>query len=165
MANRMTLCRILCGGLLLLLFPVCSTWFYGLYLIGGATDVLDGIIARKTGTVSEFGAKLDTVADICFFGASWIKLLPTVRLPKWLWIWVAVIAVIKLINLASGFLCKGRFVAEHTVMNKVTGALLFVWPLTLPFAEPRYSAAVVCCAATFAAIQEGHYIRTGREIV
>lgn len=164
MANLMTLCRIICG-VLLLASPVFSPWFHGLYLIGGATDVLDGAIARKTGTVSEFGAKLDTVADICFFGASWIKLLPTVRLPKWLWVWVAVIAVIKLVNLASGFLCKGRFVAEHTVMNKVTGALLFVLPLTLPFAESRYSAAVVCCAATFAAIQEGHYIRTGREIV
>lgn len=164
MANVMTASRILCG-VLLLFFPAFSLWFYGLYLLGGATDVLDGLIARKTGTVSEWGAKLDTIADILFFGASWVKLLPTMLLSTWVWGWAAVIALIKLINIASGFVCMGRFVTEHTVMNKVAGALIFVWPLTWLFAEPRYSAAAVCCAATFAAIQEGHYIRTGQEIV
>ncbi len=28
----------------------------------------------------------------------------------------------------------------------------------------QYTAPVVCAAATFAAVQEGHYIRTGRDI-
>ena len=32
----------------------------------GLTDVMDGIIARKTNTVSDFGAKLDTGADFIF---------------------------------------------------------------------------------------------------
>ena len=81
---------------------------------------------------------------------------------KQLWIWIAVIAVMKLINIASGFVCQRRFVAEHTMMNKVTGLLLFLLPLTLFFMELRYSTAAVCCVATFAAIQEGHFIRTGR---
>ena len=48
-------------------------------------------------------------------------------------------------------------------MNKVTGALLFVLPLTIPLIEPSHSAIVVCAIATFAAIQEGHLIRTGDE--
>ena len=46
-------------------------------------------------------------------------------------------------------------------MNKVTGILLFALPLTLTVIELKYSGAVVCAAATFAAIQEGHLIRTG----
>ena len=52
-----------------------------------------------------------------------------------------------------------RMVAIHTVMNKLTGALLFLLPLTLQFVDLSYSAAIVCCFATFAAVQEGHYIR------
>ncbi|MBO5993267.1 MAG: hypothetical protein J6P76_03990, partial [Acidaminococcaceae bacterium] len=38
--------------------------------------------------------------------------------------------------------------------------LLFVLPLTVPIVALKYSAPLVCTAATFAAIQEGHYIRT-----
>ena len=46
-------------------------------------------------------------------------------------------------------------------MNKVTGILLFVLPLTLKYIDLRYSGAIVSAAATFAAVQEGHLIRTG----
>ena len=35
-------------------------------------------------------------------------------------------------------------------------------PLTLPVLALTYSAPVVCAAATFAAVQEGHFIRTGK---
>jgi len=48
-------------------------------------------------------------------------------------------------------------------MNKATGALLFLMPLTIPTVGLKCSAVVVCAAATFAAIQEGHFIRTERE--
>ena len=49
----------------------------------------------------------------------------------------------------------------HTVMNRVTGVLLFALPLTLSFINLNYSGTIVCTVATFAAIQEGHLIRTG----
>jgi len=44
-------------------------------------------------------------------------------------------------------------------MNKVTGGLLFVFPLTLAFIDLRYSAVVLCMVATAAAIQEGYLIK------
>ena len=53
--------------------------------------------------------------------------------------------------------------AFSAFMNKVTGVLLFLLPLTIPAAPLKYAAVIVCTAATFAAIQEGHLIRTGRE--
>ena len=56
-----------------------------------------------------------------------------------------------------------RFGAVHSVMNKASGVLLFLLPLTIPAVPLRDSAIVTCAAATFAAIQEGHFIRTGRE--
>lgn len=163
MANIITGCRIL-GSILLLFFQTFSSWFYILYLVCGFTDMIDGSIARKTNSSSKFGARLDSVADFVFVVACLVKLLPTMQIPSWLWIWIAVIAAIKISNVVSGFVCKKRFVVEHTIMNKVTGLLLFMLPLTLAFIDLKYSATVICCIATFAALQEGHFIRTGREI-
>ena len=159
MANLITGIRILCS-IALLFFPAFSPAFYILYIVAGVSDMIDGTVARKTGTVSEFGSKLDTVADFVLVCCCLIKLLPVVDLPTWLIIWIIVIAVIKAINLISGFVMRKEFVAVHTVMNKVTGVLLFVLPLTLSVVDLRISGAVVCAVATFAAIQEGHLIRT-----
>jgi CDP-diacylglycerol--glycerol-3-phosphate 3-phosphatidyltransferase len=161
-ANLITGTRILCS-VALLFCPAFSLPFFVLYLAAGLTDMIDGPVARKNGTVSEFGAKLDTTADFLFVAACLIKLLPLIPFPLWLWLWLIGIALIKAVNLLSGYIVQKRFVTMHTVMNKTTGILLFVLPLTVPVVALKYSAPVVCMAATFAAIQEGHYIRTGRD--
>ena len=161
MANYITGLRIICS-MALLFCPALSTPFYSLYIVAGFTDMIDGTVARKTNTVSEFGSKLDTIADFVLIVACLIKLIPLLNIETWMFIWIAVIAVIKVINIVSGYVMQKRFVAVHSVMNKVTGALLFALLLTLRFIEFRYSASVVCAVTTFAAIQEGHYIRTGK---
>lgn len=161
-ANIITGFRIV-FSIAILFFPPLSAAFYVLYTAAGLTDMIDGTVARKTNTVSEFGAKLDTIADLVFVAVCLIKLLPILDIPIWLTIWIAVIALIKVINILSGFVMKKKWIAPHTVMNKVTGALCFLMPFTLSFIDLQYSAIVVCAIATFAAIQEGHFIRTGRE--
>jgi CDP-diacylglycerol--glycerol-3-phosphate 3-phosphatidyltransferase len=123
--------------------------------------MIDGTVARKTGTVSDFGSKLDTTADFILVVVSLLKLIPVLHIPTWLIIWIIVIAVIKIINIISGYVMHREFVAVHTVMNKVTGVLLFILPLTLTLIDLKYSGAFVSAVATFAAIQEGHLIRTG----
>jgi len=106
---------------------------------------------------------MDTIADFVFVVVFLIKLLPVLRIPAWLYGWIGIIALIKAVNIISGFAVQNKFVAVHSVMNKATGALLFLLPLTIPVLPLKFSAIVVCAAATFAAIQEGHFIRTGRE--
>ena len=162
MANIITGLRILVS-LALLFFPAFSAPFYILYLIAGVSDMVDGAVARRTNTATESGARLDTAADCAFVAACLVKLLPVIEMPVWLCVWTGAIALIKGINIVSGFVKQKRFVAVHTIANRVTGALLFVLPLALPLVELRYAATVVCAIATFAAIQEGHLIRTGSE--
>ncbi len=162
MANIITGIRILCS-IAFLFFPAFSPAFYILYIVAGVSDMIDGTVARKTGTVSAFGSKLDTAADFIMVSACLIKLIPVLHIPIWLYIWLAVIALIKMVNVISGYVMHKEFVAAHTVMNKVTGVLLFILPLTLTVIDLKYSGAVVSAAATFAAIQEGHYIRTHKE--
>ena len=162
MANIITGIRILCS-IALLFSPVFSPVFYVLYIAAGVSDMIDGTVARKAGTVSEFGSKLDTVADLVLVTVCLIKILPVIHIPMWLIIWIIVIAAIKGINLISGYVMHKEFVAVHTVMNKITGILLFILPLTFTIIDMKYSGAFVSAVATFAAIQEGHYIRTGNE--
>ena len=159
-ANIITSCRIL-GSIGLLFCPVFSAYFYGLYIFCGLTDMVDGTIARKTNAVSEFGSRLDTVADFLFVIASFGKLVPVIRIPGWIWVWAAVIGVGKLINLVWGFTQTKKLPNLHTIANKATGLCLFLLPLTMPFADLRYTAPVVCVIATIATIQEGYSIAHG----
>ena len=157
MANIITEIRIVLS-IALLFCPALSPAFYALYIAAGITDMIDGTVARKTGTVSEFGSRLDTVADIIFVAVCLIKLLPIMHVPVWLYIWIAIIALIKVTNIAIGYISQKEFISVHSLMNKVTGGMLFVLPLTLAFIDLRYSAAVVCMVATAAAIREGYLI-------
>ena len=161
MANIITCIRIVLS-VALLFCSAFSPVFYELYIAAGFSDMIDGAVARRTGTVSEMGSKLDTIADIVFVVVCLIKLLPPLDVPVWLYIWVAIIAMIKLFNIAIGYIRQKQFIAVHSVINKVTGGLLFIFPLTLAFIDLKYSAAVVCVIATMQAAYEGYLIQTGR---
>lgn len=156
-ANILTLFRVF-GSILLLFFPAFSVEFYITYLLCGFSDMIDGTIARITNSADEFGSRLDTASDLIFVLVSLFKLLPAIRIPWWLWIWGGVIAVIKFGNIILGYVTNKQLVALHTVMNKITGFLLFLSPLTISFVNPKYSLTVVCSIATLSAIQEGFYV-------
>ena len=70
------------------------------------------------------------------------------------------IAVIKVINLIYGYVIRNEIAVLHTTMNKVTGILLFILPLTLSIIDLKCSGTVISMVATFAAIHEGYKIRT-----
>ena len=158
MANIITGIRIVLS-VVLMFCQALSPTFYALYIAAGISDMIDGAVARKTGAVSELGSRLDTIADIVFVAVCLIKLLPVLHVPVWLYIWIAIIAFIKVANIAVGFVGQKELISVHSMMNKLTGGLLFVLPLTLAFIDPRYSGAVVCIVATAAAIQEGYLIK------
>ncbi|MGM9742322.1 MAG: CDP-alcohol phosphatidyltransferase family protein [Candidatus Cryptobacteroides sp.] len=101
------------------------------YLLCGLSDVIDGAIARRTGTASRLGERLDTIADIVFVAVWMILFLPAVNAGKWIWIWVGMIATVKFVNIVSGFIVLKAFVTKHTLANKVTGILLFLLPMTI----------------------------------
>ena len=161
-ANLLTVCRIICS-LWMIRIPVCSPEFYITYLFCGFSDIADGFVARMTGTQTSFGAKLDSSADLIFVESAFIKLLPVISLPTWLRYLTGIILVIKAANLILSFVCHRRILYEHTFLNKLTGFLLFLLPLTMSFIDTAFYAAVICAAAFPAAIQEGYLIRIGKE--
>ncbi len=112
-ANLITGTRILCS-VVLLFCPAFSPPFYVLYFVAGLTDMIDGPVARKTGTVNKLGAKLDTAADFVFVAVCLWKLLPSLAVPLWLWIWIVLIALIKMINIISGYHGSGKSYVQRT---------------------------------------------------
>ena len=154
--NTITLLRI-AGSLGLLLCDVTGVVFWIIYGLCGISDIADGWLARKMMCVTKTGALLDSVADICFVACWAWKLLPRRDLPQWLWLWAGVIVVIKVVNQISALGMYGRCCFPHTLANKATGFLLFIAiPMTFWTIVPI---AIVAFIATFAAIQEGHFIR------
>ena len=152
-ANIITGSRIVCS-LPLLFIPLASAWFYVLYLLCGLSDMIDGTVARRTKSTSEFGAKLDTVSDFVFMIVALVKFVPYLHIPVWLWIWIGVIAMMKLGNAAWGFVRTKKLISPHTVLNKITGLLLFILPVTISFVDLTHTLPIVCAVATVAAIHE-----------
>lgn len=157
--NIITLLRI-AGSLGLLLCDVTGVVYWIIYGLCGISDMLDGYLARKLHCESKIGALLDSLADIVFVACCCIKLIPVLAFPNWIWIWVLVIAFIKVINQISALVIYKKCVFPHTIANKVTGFLLFVGiPVTF-LVESLIPIIIIAIFATFAAIQEGHFIRT-----
>ena len=163
-ANVITGSRVILS-LPLLLIPLSSVWFYILYIFCGFTDMIDGTIARKTGAVSQFGARLDTVADFVFMLVCAIKILPLIHLSAWLWGWIILIALVKTFNIAFGLIHKKSLISIHSVFNKITGLALFLLPLSIDFVEVVYSVTTICVLASIAVIQEVYLIAKGHEIL
>ena len=133
-ANIITGSRIVLS-LPLLLIPLISVCFYALYLFCGFSDMIDGTVARRASSASEFGARLDTVSDFVFMTVALIKFLPHLQIPIWLWIWIGIIAMIKFENAAWGFVRTKKLISPHTLLNKITGLLLFLLPATISFID------------------------------
>ena len=146
------------GAVALLLSNVSSSLFWVIYIGCGISDIADGWLARKLKCVTRTGALLDSLADFCFVACCAWKFLPILELPQWLWLWSGVIVAIKVVNQLSSLVIYGRCYFPHTLANKATGFLLFIAvPMTFFTVTPI---AIVASVATFAAIQEGHFIRT-----
>ena len=155
--NIITAFRFL-GATSLLFCNPAGVAFWVIYDLCGISDMLDGYLARKLNAESNTGAMLDSVADFCFVACCAIRLIPVVQIPTWLWIWAASIVTVKLINQVSALIVYRHLIFPHTMANKLTGLLLF---LTVPTVFwSIVPVAIVAGVATFASVQEGHFIKT-----
>ena len=152
--SRIVLC------LPLLIVDAMTIPFWVIYLIAGLTDILDGFLARRWGVESKFGARLDSLADFLFVLAVGYKLFPYLKLPATLWMMIGLIAMMKASNAVSAYLVRQRIEFLHTKVNKLTGFFLFIGMMAIGQSYFVPEAWIISCIALFAAIQEGHYIRS-----
>jgi CDP-diacylglycerol--glycerol-3-phosphate 3-phosphatidyltransferase len=132
------------------------TAFIVVYIAIGITDVLDGLIARRLGCESDFGAKLDSIADFIFYSIfvfMFLKLYPSIlELPHQ--VALIVIISIRLINMLLTKLKYKRVVFIHTLANKASGVIIYLMPLALLFIQHSFVLWAILIIVFIAAIEE-----------
>lgn len=152
-ADLVTYTRFLFAVGLVLAVPF-SPIFWACYLCGGASDLLDGAIARRLNIQSSAGARLDSTADLVFAAAIAAFAVRSIRLPAWLWICCGCIAALRLAGYGIGLVKYRAFSALHTRANKATGALIFAFPLLYSALGLTVSGVILCAAGFFSSAEE-----------
>lgn len=155
MADTMTIIRMSASVVLIFLSPLTSL-FFAVYTLAGVTDVLDGWIARKTGTASDFGARLDSISDLMFYGVVLIRLLPFLlrTLPQEIFYVLTVILLVRLAAYITAACRYHRFASLHTWLNKLTGASVFLLPYVFVFSTGLVYSWLVCALAFASSLEE-----------
>lgn len=153
--NCITVLRII-GTVLLFLTEPLTAPFYAFYTLTGFTDVLDGFLARRWKVESDFGAKLDSVADLLFYIVTLVRLLPVIirKVPDWVFYLIGVMVAIRLTSYITVAVKFRRFASAHTWMNKLTGAMVFLLPYTLPLSMATGYCIAVVVVGNLAAVEE-----------
>ncbi|MHB1454983.1 MAG: CDP-alcohol phosphatidyltransferase family protein [Saccharofermentanales bacterium] len=109
------------------------------YIILGATDMFDGLIARRFNLKSELGKKLDSIADIPFYvSTAWFiqRLYPQYLKPN-SGLLIVFFAIFFLSFIVSGIRC-GKPIMMHTLLLKLNGALIYFLVVISPFMDTTY---------------------------
>lgn len=154
-ANFITFLRII-GTVGLLFAGPMSPLFLGIYTFTGLTDMLDGWVARHTGTASEFGARLDSIADLLFYTVMLIKLLPVlwIILPQTVWYAVVAVLLVRMSSYLTAAIKYHCFASLHTYLNKLTGIAVFLLPYMLMTSYRVEYSRFVCALAFAASLEE-----------
>lgn len=154
-ADWITLTRAV-GAVVLFFLKPLSVAFFIVYSLCGISDALDGWVARRTGTASEFGSKLDSMADLLFYAAMLLRLLPVLFacMPGWFWYGVILVLALRLgAYLLAAFKYR-RFASLHTYGNKLTGFAIFVLPYLMKTPLAVGSCITACAIACLASLEE-----------
>ena len=117
----------------MIFFEPLSLSFFIIYGLCGLTDAFDGFVARKLGIVSAFGAALDSISDLLFYGIMAAKIFPILVDILSIFQWI-IIAVPTALHFIAYIICAikfGRFSSVHTYANKLLGLLMYAFPFFL----------------------------------
>jgi cardiolipin synthase (CMP-forming) len=162
--NILSLIRI---PLSLSLFSVGDHPYLFATLIGliGLSDVADGYIARKFQYESKTGARLDSLADLVFF-----TVVLLILFLKYQWIitehlfLLVVVLLVKATAIVVSKVKYGKVAFIHTIANKITGALIFIVVLILPFGVSSWIITGTFLLSILSASEELAIIITSKEL-
>ncbi len=151
--NCITATRIVLSLALLFIMPL-SPVFIAVYILCGITDITDGPIARKTGAVSQLGARFDSAADLVMICVSLKVFIPLVKPPSEVIVWVAVIFAVRSASMIKAYVRYKTFAVLHTFVNKLTGLMLFLFPVSLTLTHSSIPMYIMCAVASISAVEE-----------
>ncbi|GMQ64658.1 CDP-alcohol phosphatidyltransferase family protein [Vallitalea maricola] len=153
LANYISIARIFLVLTLVLIKPL-STAFFVVYILCGISDIFDGYIARKTETTSKLGEKLDPAADLIMVLILFFILYPFINITVQIFVWIVIIGIIRVASMITVFVKFKTFGVLHTLGNKITGLMLFVFTLLLTTIKLDVLMYALCIIANISAIEE-----------
>lgn len=130
--NIITLSRIFLSlGLFFIDFR--SVLFILVYLICGLTDLLDGYIARRTGSETLLGARLDSIADLFMSVMIIITVIKQNQVTMLIFIGIIIIFILRIGNTVFTKIKFRKISLIHTIANKLSGLFFFFCPLVYTF--------------------------------
>ena len=142
----------------------------GLFVVGMASDAIDGYLARRHNQQTELGTLLDPIADKFLILSALISCSVIRGLPAWMRVpaWFNLIVISRDVLLLSGaavlFVIKGRWNVQPSRLGKwTTFAQMLVIPsvlLGLPLTTPLVEA-----AAVLTVLSAVSYVRIGINVL
>jgi CDP-diacylglycerol--glycerol-3-phosphate 3-phosphatidyltransferase len=145
-ANRITLSRLLLTVLFVL--ALNSSWSYartaalGIFLLAGLSDFVDGEIARRYGSVTNFGKLMDPLVDKIMMAAAFISLVslppaegfPLRAVPAWAATAVVardfLITGLRLMATAKGRILPAERFGKHKTSWQIITVIFFLFLLS-----------------------------------
>jgi CDP-diacylglycerol--glycerol-3-phosphate 3-phosphatidyltransferase len=144
-ANRLTLSRLVLT--ILFVAALNSQWQYGrtmaliLFILAGVTDFVDGEIARRYESETNFGKLMDPLVDKILIAAAFISLVPLKAVPAWAATIVVardfLITGLRLMASAKGVVLPAERLGKHKTSWQIATVLFFL--LLLSARELQYA--------------------------
>jgi cardiolipin synthase (CMP-forming) len=131
--NALSFIRILLIPVFVVLLVDPHTRLAGFLLLGAvvSTDWVDGVVARRTGQVTELGKLLDPIADRAALAAALVTLVAIDLFPLWAALLVlgrdVIVAVAGLYLLGKGIRIDVRLIGKYATFTLMWGIPMVAW--------------------------------------
>ena len=146
------------------LFEPLSAPFMTAYILGGASDIIDGPIARKFNVATQFGAALDGGVDLVFLFVALFRIAPMIEFSSWLWIWIGIAIFAKLLGTVIGYIRHKQVIFLHTLIGKFFMLNLLFFPVYYLFFPADPILIVLLVLVTFIALEDIYINSTSTEV-
>ena len=148
--NTLTIVRIFLAPVLVVVllteFPGKEFWGLGIFLLATATDILDGIIARRTNRITVTGAMLDPIADKLLMSGAFISLAELGVAPAWMVFLIIArefaVTGLRLVALEHGVPIAANRLGKAKTTSQVVAVSLLIFSLRFPVWAPLATVAL-----------------------
>jgi CDP-diacylglycerol--glycerol-3-phosphate 3-phosphatidyltransferase len=170
--NTLTIVRIFMAPALVVVllteFPEKEFWGLGIFLLAALTDILDGIIARRTNRITVTGALLDPIADKLLMSGAFISLAELGVAPAWMVFLIIArefaVTGLRLVALERGVPISANRLGKAKTTSQVVAVSLLILSLRFPVWAPLATVAL-WVAIALTAISMVVYFWQNRHVV
>lgn len=149
-ANIISSSRII-TSVFLFFFSEITSLFLALYIYCGFSDLIDGPVARRIGSESVMGARLDTAGDVLTYFALTKILIINKIVPLWALLWFCVTLVGFCGSAVISKIRFNKFYFVHSLFGKILGVVIFALPLALRYINHNIYLGIICGVSSIAA--------------